>query len=90
MCPRACADNRPWSIQGLAGYELRLTVTLQAERLCRALQSEARDGKPCRSVATHHEFCAYHAALADELDSDVVAIGDQRRREMLASDPVIA
>ena len=30
--------------------------------LCRA---KLRDGKPCRSVATDDEFCAYHAALAD-------------------------
>ena len=38
-----------------------------------------RDGNPCRSVATHDEFCAYHAALADELGHDVVANGDQTK-----------
>jgi predicted ATPase/class 3 adenylate cyclase len=26
-----------------------------------------RNGDPCRSVATRNEFCAYHAAVADEL-----------------------
>src|SRR4249919_3007562 len=26
-----------------------------------------RNGDPCRSIATRNEFCAYHAAVADEL-----------------------
>ena len=37
-----------------------------------------RNGDRCRSVATHDEFCAYHAALADELGEEVVANGDRR------------
>ena len=35
-----------------------------------------RNGDRCRSVATHDDFCAYHAALADELGVEVVANGD--------------
>ena len=56
--------------------------------LCSA---KLRDGDPCRSVATHDEFCAYHAALADELGHDVVANGDQlKRRNARQREPVIA
>jgi hypothetical protein len=39
-----------------------------------------RNGDRCRSVATHDEFCASHAALADELGNEVVANGDQLKR----------
>ena len=50
-----------------------------------------RDGDPCRSVATHDEFCAYHAALADELGSGVVADGDHtKKRNARQRLPVIA
>jgi hypothetical protein len=56
--------------------------------LCRA---KLRDGNPCRSVATHDEFCAYHAALTDELGNEVVANGDQtKKRNARQRDPVIA
>ena len=56
--------------------------------LCSA---KLRNGDPCRSVATHGEFCAYHAALADELGDDVVANGDQtKRRNARQREPVIA
>jgi hypothetical protein len=41
--------------------------------------AKLRDGSPCRSVATHDEFRAYHAALADELGSDVVANCDHTK-----------
>jgi hypothetical protein len=50
-----------------------------------------RNREQCRSVATHDEFCVYHAALADELGSDVVANGDQmKRRNARQRAPVIA
>ena len=50
-----------------------------------------RNGDSCRSVATHDEFCAYHAALADDLGSEVVANGDQlKRRNARQREPVIA
>ncbi len=50
-----------------------------------------RNGDRCRSVAINNEFCGYHAALADELGSDVVANGDQRkRRNAWHREPVIA
>jgi hypothetical protein len=50
-----------------------------------------RNGDPCRSVATHGEFCAYHAALADELGQDVIANGDQtKKRNARHRVPVIA
>jgi hypothetical protein len=53
--------------------------------------AKLRDGNPCRSVATHDEFCAYHAALADELGSDVVTNGDQTKtRHARQRLPVIA
>ena len=56
--------------------------------LCSA---KLRNGDPCRSVATHDEFCAYHAALADELGHDVVANGDQtKKRNARQREPVIA
>ena len=56
--------------------------------LCSA---KLRDGTPCRSVATHTEFCAYHAALADELGLDVVTNGDQaKKRNARQREPVIA
>jgi hypothetical protein len=49
-----------------------------------------RDGNPCRSVATDEEFCAYHAALADELGRDVVANGDQtKKRNARQRSPVL-
>jgi hypothetical protein len=50
-----------------------------------------RNGDPCRSVATHSEFCAYHAALADELGYDGVLKGDQvKRRNARQREPVVA
>ena len=56
--------------------------------LCSA---KLRNGDPCRSVATHDEFCAYHAALADELGRDVVTNGDQlKTRNARQRGPVIA
>ena len=39
-----------------------------------------RDGSACRSVATDGEFCAYHAAMADQLGSETVVNGDQQKR----------
>ena len=36
-------------------------------RFCSA---KLRDASPCRSVATDGEFCAYHAAMADQLGRD--------------------
>ena len=39
-----------------------------------------RDGSVCRSVATDGEFCAYHAAMADQLGADTVLNGDQVKR----------
>jgi hypothetical protein len=45
--------------------------------LCRA---KLRDGSPCRSVATDAEFCAYHAAMADQLGPEAVMNGDQLKR----------
>ena len=56
--------------------------------LCSA---KLRNGDPCRSVATHDEFCAYHAALADKLGDDVIANGDQtKKRNTRQREPVIA
>ena len=50
-----------------------------------------RNGDPCRSVATHNEFCAYHAALADEAGDAVVANGDHtKKRNARQREPVIA
>ncbi len=61
------------------------------ERLSRALQRELGDGNPCRSVATHDAFCAYHAALADEAGDAVVANGDHtKKRNARQREPVIA
>ncbi len=55
--------------------------------LCSA---KLRDGNPCRSVATHDEFCAYHATLADELGDDAVANGNQtKKRNPRQREPVI-
>ena len=55
--------------------------------LCSA---KLRNGDPCRSVATHDEFCAYHAALADELGYDVIASGDNtKKRNAHQREPVI-
>jgi hypothetical protein len=45
--------------------------------LCRA---KLRDGSDCRSVATDEGFCAYHAAMADQLGPETVAKGDQQKR----------
>ena len=39
-----------------------------------------RNGEACRSVATHDEFCAYHAALAEELGNAIVVNGDHTKR----------
>jgi hypothetical protein len=56
--------------------------------LCSA---KLRNGDPCRSVATHEEFCAYHAALAGELGSGAVANGDHTKtRNARQRLPVIA
>jgi hypothetical protein len=50
-----------------------------------------RNGDPCRSVAIDNEFCAYHAALADDLGNAVVANGDQtKKRNARQRAPVIA
>jgi hypothetical protein len=42
--------------------------------------AKLRNGDPCRSAATDAEFCAYHAALAAELGSEVVAAGGNVKR----------
>ena len=56
--------------------------------LCSA---KLRTGDPCRSVATNNEFCAYHAALADEFGHDVIAYGDQtKKRNARRRAPVVA
>ena len=56
--------------------------------LCSA---KLRDGSPCRSVATADEFCAHHAALADELGPETVVNGDHaKRRNARQRLPVIA
>jgi hypothetical protein len=50
-----------------------------------------RDGSVCRSVATDGGFCAYHAAMADQLGSETVVNGDQqKRRNARQRAPVIA
>ena len=50
-----------------------------------------RNGEACRSVATHDEFCAYHAALAEELGNAIVVNGDHtKRRNARQRLPVIA
>jgi hypothetical protein len=50
-----------------------------------------RNGDPCRSVATRNEFCAYHAALAGQLGSGIVANGDPlKKRNARQHVPVIA
>ena len=49
------------------------------------------DGSPCRSVATDGKFCAYHAAMADQLGPQTVVNGDQqKRRNARQRVPVIA
>ena len=56
--------------------------------LCSA---KLRDGSPCRSVATDGKFCAYHAAMADQLGPRTVVNGDQqKRRNARQRVPVIA
>jgi hypothetical protein len=56
--------------------------------LCSA---QLRNGDPCRSVATHEEFCAHHAAIAGELGSAAVANGDHTKtRNARQRLPVIA
>ena len=66
----------------------RVTLVVMTGALCSA---KLRNGDPCRSVATHDEFCAYHAALADDLGHDVVANGDQtKKRNARQREPVIA
>ena len=53
--------------------------------------AKLRDGNPCRSVVTHDEFCAYHAALADQLGNHIVANGYQtKKRNARQREPVIA
>ena len=50
-----------------------------------------RDGSVCRSVATDGEFCAYHAAMADQLGPETVVNGEQqKRRNARQRPPVIA
>jgi hypothetical protein len=50
-----------------------------------------RDGSACRSVATDGEFCAYHAAMADQLGPETVVNGDQqKRRNARQRAPVVA
>ena len=53
--------------------------------------AKLRDASPCRSAATDGEFCAYHAAMADQLGSETVVNGDQvKRRNARQRAPVIA
>ena len=42
--------------------------------------AKLRDASPCRSAATGGEFCAYHAAMADQLGTEPVVNGDQLKR----------
>jgi len=61
---------------------------LMSAALCVA---KLRNGDPCRSVATHNEFCAYHAALADALGNEVIANrGQTKQRNARQREPVIA
>ena len=54
--------------------------------------AKLRNAESCCSVATHDEFCAYHAALADELGQDVVVNGEltkkrnARQRELVIAE----
>jgi len=53
--------------------------------------AKLRDGSQCRSAATHAEFCAYHAAMSDQLGRDVIVNGDQtKRRNARRRFPVVA
>jgi hypothetical protein len=53
--------------------------------------AKLRDGSQCRSAATHAEFCAYHAAMAEQLGQDMVMNGDQtKRRNARHRAPVVA
>jgi hypothetical protein len=53
--------------------------------------AKLRDASPCRSAATDGEFCAYHAAMADQLGPEAVVNGDQpKRRNARQRLPVVA
>ena len=53
--------------------------------------AKLRDASPCRSAATDGEFCAYHAAMADQLGTEPVVNGDQvKRRNARQRVPVVA
>ena len=53
--------------------------------------AKLRDASPCRSVATDGAFCAYHAAMADQLGPETVVNGDeQKRRNARQRAPVVA
>jgi hypothetical protein len=53
--------------------------------------AKLRDGTQCRSVATHGEFCGYHAAMADQLGPEAVTNGEQhKRRNARERAPVLA
>ncbi len=57
----------------------------------RDLRCEAPGRQPCRSAATDGEFCAYHAALADQLGPQEVVNGDQvKQRNARQRVPVVA
>ena len=56
--------------------------------LCSA---KLRDGSPCRSVATDGKFCAYHAAMADQLGPEPVVNGGQvKQRNARQRVPIVA
>jgi len=42
--------------------------------------AKLRDGSHCRSAATDNEFCAYHAAMADQLGAEKVSNGSHIKR----------
>ena len=76
------ADRRPrltrvGCVPVLALPQGHVTLECMTGALCSA---RLRNGDRCRSVATHDEFCAYHAALADELGWDTVANGDHTKK----------
>jgi hypothetical protein len=53
--------------------------------------AKLRDDSPCRSVATDGEFCAYHAAMADQLGPQAVMNGDRlKQRNARQRMPVVA
>lgn len=90
LSDRSRTPNPPTSPPRTRAREAHGRVTLVGTTgaLCSA---KLRSGDPCRSVATINEFCAYHAALADQLGSDVVTNGDQlKRRNAWQREPVIA